>query len=89
VTNKRPASPNTAGNQPRTGRVNKMLPTPATHEVDTTTAAEILGYKPRTLEKWRQTGEGPPFIKKGPHRVLYDIRDLQIWDATRRQKIKR
>ena len=89
MTNKRPASPNTVDNQSRTARVNKTVPTSDTHEVDTTTAAKILGYKPQTLEKGRQIGEGPPFIKKGPHRVLYDMRDLQIWDATRRRKIKR
>ena len=33
---------------------------------------------PRTLERWRWTGEGPAFIKIGG-RVVYAIADLQAW----------
>ena len=89
VITRRPPPQNTVSNQSTTGPLNKPVPTAIDREVDTETAAKIIGYKRRTLEKWRLTGEGPPFIKKGRHRVLYDVRDLQIWDATRRRKIKR
>ena len=89
VITRRPPPQSTVSNQSTAGPLNKPVPTAIDREVDTETAAKIIGYKPRTLEKWRLTGEGPPFIKKGRHRVLYDVRDLQIWDATRRRKIKR
>ena len=32
--------------------------------------AEELGVSVRTLRKWRQTGEGPPFVQVG-RRILY------------------
>ena len=38
-------------------------------------AAELLGVSPRTLQKWRVTGEGPAFIKLGK-RVGYTRADL-------------
>lgn len=45
----------------------------ATHQ-----AARKLGVSPRTLEKWRITGDGPPFIKVG-RRVVYRQCDLDEW----------
>ena len=36
----------------------------------TSEAAECLRANPRTLERWRVTGEGPAFIKAGK-RVVY------------------
>lgn len=41
-------------------------------------AAEFLRLSPRTLEKQRVTGGGPPFRKFG-RRVLYSRTDLQLW----------
>ena len=40
--------------------------------------AELLTLKPRTLEKLRVTGEGPPFLKLGK-RVVYDRADVIAW----------
>ncbi|PZU07419.1 helix-turn-helix domain-containing protein [Sphingomonas sp.] len=41
-------------------------------------AASFLRLSPRTLEKQRVVGGGPPFKKFGS-RVLYDEADLQEW----------
>ncbi len=48
-------------------------------------AARFLGVSPRTLEKKRLTGDGPPFLKIG-RRVLYDIRDLEDYLASCRRR---
>ena len=44
----------------------------------TTEAAEYVGLSPRTLERYRVTGEGPKFLKVG-RRVLYRRSDLDGW----------
>ena len=36
-----------------------------------------------TLANWRSSGEGPPFIKIGS-KVLYDLVDIEAWEASRR-----
>ena len=41
-------------------------------------AAAYCGLSPRTLERYRVTGEGPRFIKLG-RRVLYDPDELDRW----------
>ncbi|NWK95804.1 hypothetical protein DM806_08965 [Sphingobium lactosutens] len=46
-------------------------------------AAEFLRLSPRTLEKQRVVGGGPPFRKFG-RRVLYAQADLQKWAEDRR-----
>ena len=45
-------------------------------------AAAFLKLSPRTLEKQRVTGGGPPFRKFG-RRVLYAVEDLERWSAER------
>ena len=35
---------------------------------------------PRTLERWRWTGEGPAFIKIGG-RVVYRVEDIEAYEA--------
>ena len=35
---------------------------------------------PRTLERWRFTGEGPRFIKLGG-RVIYRLEDIEAFEA--------
>ena len=51
--------------------------------VGTRTAAAFLGLSPRTLDRYRVTGEGPAFHKFGA-RILYARDDLQSWAAARR-----
>ncbi|HSL83242.1 MAG TPA: helix-turn-helix domain-containing protein [Thermoanaerobaculia bacterium] len=41
-------------------------------------AAEALAVPPRTLERWRYQGGGPPFVRVGRH-VRYRLRDLCQW----------
>lgn len=36
----------------------------------------------RTLERWRLTGEGPPFVRLG-RRVAYRVADVERWLARR------
>ena len=46
-------------------------------------AAAHLGLSPRTLDRYRVTGEGPAFHKFGA-RILYARTDLETWAAARR-----
>ena len=41
-------------------------------------AASLLKSNPRTLERWRTTGDGPTFVKLG-RRVAYRLSDLQVF----------
>ena len=41
-------------------------------------AARHCGFRQSTFEKWRCTGEGPKFIRRGKS-VFYDIEDLNQW----------
>jgi hypothetical protein len=45
-------------------------------------AAAFLRLSPRTLEKQRVQGGGPPFRKFGT-RVLYSLADLEAWASQR------
>ena len=40
--------------------------------------AELLGMSPRTLERYRVTGEGSRFLKLG-RRVRYALGDIELW----------
>ncbi len=37
----------------------------------------------RTLQRWRHTGEGPPFVRFGPRMVLYPKVPFDAWAAAR------
>ncbi len=53
--------------------------------LNTTEAAEYLGFRPQTLAIWRTTGRyGLPFLKCG-RLVRYRKRDLDAWLASRRR----
>ena len=41
-------------------------------------AADILGVSHRTLQQWRRTGGGPPYLKLGSA-VRYDAAALEAW----------
>lgn len=58
--------------------------TPDDHLLTTTEAAAYLRLAPKTLERFRITAGGPPFLKAGPGkraRVLYRRSDLDAWLA--------
>lgn len=35
----------------------------------------------RTLQRWRDAGGGPPFVKMGDRRVVYPVADAEKWLA--------
>ena len=51
--------------------------------LDTNGAAELLGLSPRTLDRYRVTGEGPEFFRFG-NRIRYLKSDVLAWAAARR-----
>jgi len=46
--------------------------------VTQTEFAEAIDHSPRTVQRWRTTGEGPVFIKLGS-RVFYQRSAIQAW----------
>ena len=52
--------------------------------LSTRQAAEWLGLSPRTLDRYRVTGEGPVFHRFGS-RVRYLLADLEAWAKSRRR----
>lgn len=47
------------------------------HQVD---LARRWKLSPRTLERWRWTGEGPQFVKLGG-RVVYRLQDIEAFES--------
>jgi hypothetical protein len=37
----------------------------------------------RTAQRWRATGDGPPYVRRGPRRILYLLADCEAWAAGR------
>jgi predicted DNA-binding transcriptional regulator AlpA len=57
-----------------------------THEAPYLTESQFCdSYKiaPRTAQRWRVTGEGPPWVRMGPRRVVYRLSDCEAWAAAR------
>lgn len=48
-------------------------------------AASLLKSNAQTLERWRSTGTGPPFVKVG-RRVAYRLSDLENWLVEQRRR---
>jgi hypothetical protein len=59
----------------------RVTPKLTTHE-----ASAHLKIAASTLCKMRLSGEGPPFLKLGPRRVVYDLADLEFWASSRRRR---
>jgi len=49
-------------------------------------AACYLGLAASTLAKMRLRGDGPEFAKAGPRVVIYDMRALDDWLASRTRR---
>ena len=45
--------------------------------------ARLLSVSVRTVQRWRVTGEGPPFIRAGVRRVIYDANAVEAWTTAR------
>ena len=43
-------------------------------------AATRLRVSKHTLNRWRVTGEGPPFVKYGPRLVRYVVAAIDEWE---------
>jgi predicted DNA-binding transcriptional regulator AlpA len=37
----------------------------------------------RTLQRWRQTGDGPKWCRLGARRIVYRLSDIESWAAGR------
>lgn len=48
-------------------------------------AANYVGSRAKTLEKWRVVGGGPRYVKLG-RRVVYEVSDLDAWIDERRRR---
>lgn len=46
-------------------------------------AADMLGKGASTMERWRATGDGPPFCRIGKRSVRYRRGDILAWIASR------
>lgn len=42
-------------------------------------ASVEIGVEVSTLAKWRFKGNGPPYIRCGGRKILYDRADLEAW----------
>jgi len=45
--------------------------------------AKLFGVKPLTVRRWRQSGEGPPWVQVSDRRVLYLKETLSEWMKSR------
>ena len=45
--------------------------------------ADYLDLSRRTLQRFRTTGDGPPFVRLGPRRIAYRVADVEAWAAAR------
>jgi hypothetical protein len=54
--------------------------------IDEDTLADRYLIPARTAQRWRGSGEGPPFVRLGRRRVLYRIADVEAWLAARTYK---
>ena len=52
--------------------------------LDTKEAADLLRLTPISLARMRCRGDGPPYVKPSPGRVLYDEQVVLEWLGTRR-----
>jgi Helix-turn-helix domain len=43
--------------------------------------AELLDLAPELLSRWRQSGDGPPFVRIG-QRAYYRLTDIRQWIAS-------
>ena len=37
----------------------------------------------RTVQRWRQTGDGPPWVRLGARRVVYRLSEVEAWASAR------
>jgi len=57
------------------------MTTEAKRYLNEAAAARHLNVSQRSLQRWRVSGDGPPFVRVGPRRVLYDAVAIDRWTA--------
>jgi predicted DNA-binding transcriptional regulator AlpA len=57
--------------------------TVTTKYLDEDAVAALLSVSVRTVQRWRVTGEGPPFIRAGSRRVIYSRTAIEQWASLR------
>ena len=60
------------------------LVTAACEPLGTSLAAQRLGVSPYTLIKWRSTGCGPAFSRRG-RKIVYSLADIETYERLTRQ----
>ena len=55
----------------------------AAEYIDENGLSERYLIPPRTAQRWRATGGGPPFVRLGRRRVVYRVADVERWLAER------
>ena len=61
-------------------QVRRWLAESRDHEADFAARYHVAR---RTLQRWRVTGDGPPFVRLGARRVAYRLSDAEAWAAGR------
>lgn len=61
----------------------RSAPSPPTVLLTEQAASKRLAVEARTLQQWRVTGSGPPFVRVSRRCVRYRISDLDAWIAER------
>ena len=46
--------------------------------------AKILRVAPGTLARWRVSGQGPPYQRRGLGRVVYNLEQIRAWAKAER-----
>jgi len=44
---------------------------------------ERYHVSPRTAERWRTTGDGPPWVRLGQRKIAYRLSDCERWAGER------
>ena len=44
---------------------------------------ERFGIPSRTAQRWRVTGDGPPYARLGPRKIVYPAAAFEAWLAAR------
>ena len=72
--------------RPRVGTMNNKVlrrERQPTQYLDEEAVAGLLAVSVRTIQRWRGTGEGPPFIRAGARRVIYSPAAVEAWVSAR------
>ncbi|MCA3356766.1 MAG: helix-turn-helix domain-containing protein [Roseomonas sp.] len=54
--------------------------------LDEKSLSDFLCIPRRTLQRWRVTGDGPPFVRAGLRRIVYRREAVEAWAASREHR---